>query len=166
MPYKNPDEKAIYAARKERDPDYLAKKREYHRNYRESRSNGSDPLYNARQIYYQARYRAKKIGVPFDLDWPFLEALWTGKCELSGIPFNTASAMRSAHICLYSPSLDRIDPDTGYVKGNVRWILNAINSFKIRGTDDDIMFIARAMLEHAPTTGGVAKPTDHPPGGV
>ena len=30
----------------------------------------------------------------------------------------------------YSPSLDKINPHLGYVKGNVLWVLHGVNNFK------------------------------------
>lgn len=49
----------------------------------------------------------------------------TGRCELTGLPFNmTASPLRAWN----SPSIDRIDPKLGYTIDNVRFIVWALNS--------------------------------------
>jgi len=144
--------KTAHETRKEKDPDYLAKKAAYHRAYRRKRADeGIAPLFNVRVNFYMARHRAKKKGIPFNLEWAELEAAWTGRCALTGIAFDMKPWKRDEHISLYSPSLDKIDPKLGYVRGNTRWVLNAINMFKNQGTDADIINIARELLKHSST---------------
>ena len=75
-----------------------------------------------------AKNRAKKAVMPFDLSIEYLLDLWAqqkGKCAVSGLPF---SRTRSKwHRNPYAPSLDKITPHQGYVEGNVRFVLEAIN---------------------------------------
>lgn len=47
---------------------------------------------------------------------------------------------------MFSPSIDRIVPDRGYVPGNIRFVLHAVNSMKNDGTDADMVMIARAIV--------------------
>lgn len=63
------------------------------------------------------------------------------RCALSGLPF------RNGGLNPYSPSLDRIKPELGYVPGNVRVILHGLNSLKSTGTDEDVVAICRAVVE-------------------
>jgi hypothetical protein len=73
--------------------------------------------------------RAKSKNYPFDLDADYLINLWknqNGKC------YYTNREMNIIHLAFnfWSPSLDRLDPDKGYVKGNVAWALHGVNCFK------------------------------------
>jgi hypothetical protein len=42
-----------------------------------------------------------------------------------------------------SPSLDRINNDLGYVKGNVRWISDRANSLKSDASDKELIYLGR-----------------------
>ena len=50
--------------------------------------------------------------------------------------------------CWDSISVDRIDPQKGYIKNNVRFVLNQINTFKTDGDDDRIYALAKALLDY------------------
>ena len=67
------------------------------------------------------RERAEKKGLPFDLDLPFLKALFAlTHCEFTGLEFAASGP--------FAKSIDRRDPSRGYVKSNVQmvvWIHNA-----------------------------------------
>lgn len=93
-----------------------------------------------------ARARAKKAGLPFDLDHEWAEKRWTGRCELTGIEF---SAKQPGGPGMFSPSIDRIVPERGYVKDNCRFILHAVNSFRQNGTDAQMVEIAKALIANA-----------------
>lgn len=76
-----------------------------------------------------ARQRAKKRGVPFDidLDWALGTVELQGfKCQLSSIPFYM-DCTASSKIHPFTPSFDRIEPAKGYVRSNVRIVVYAIN---------------------------------------
>lgn len=71
-----------------------------------------------------AKNRAKRKNLSFSITMKHLEKLWqeqAGACALSGIAFSTE---RNSP---YVASLDRADNKKGYVRGNVRFILTALN---------------------------------------
>jgi len=70
-----------------------------------------------RMMLQQAKRRAIKVGVPFDLDQNDVSI--PNACPLLGIPIRK----RRGHVTAHSPSLDRIVPHLGYVKGNV-WVIS------------------------------------------
>jgi len=43
--------------------------------------------------------------------------------------------------------LDRIDPKGGYIKNNVRFIINQVNIFRQNGGDEKMYEIAAALLK-------------------
>lgn len=92
-----------------------------------------------------ARLRAKKTGLPFDLDRAWVEKNWTGMCALTGMPFE----MRLSTLHPFSPSIDRKNNAEGYVKGNCRFVLFGVNSLKGTGTDIDVRDIAQALVARA-----------------
>lgn len=49
-----------------------------------------------------------------------------GRCEVSGMPFSTEKP-KGQRIRLYAPSVDRIDPKTGYLPGNCRLVCAGVN---------------------------------------
>ena len=73
-----------------------------------------------------ARIRARRRGLPFDLDQHADEIqarIDAGRCEMTGLPFNLHGGRTWD-----SPSIDRIVPAEGYVIGNIRVILHAMNA--------------------------------------
>lgn len=75
--------------------------------------------------------QAKQRGLEWNLTKEYLIGLWdnqNGKCHYSNIQMNNASVVTLAEWT--SPSLDRIDPNKGYVKDNVVWCIWGVNSFK------------------------------------
>lgn len=74
------------------------------------------------------RNRARSSRVPFDLTLDYLVELWegqAGKCAVSGLSFQRSRSKWVRNP--YNPSLDRIIPMDGYVRGNVRFVLDAVN---------------------------------------
>ena len=81
------------------------------------------------RLLYMARNRSKSKNLNFDLDLEFLLDLWNnnnGCCEISKIPFELGRSEKGK-VHPYAPSLDRIIPEKGYVKGNVRIIVYQLN---------------------------------------
>lgn len=148
---------ARYLKRKQEKPELLRQERlrSYYKN--KSARNQNQKVYNARTkadrpwwvLVTTAKARAKKIGVPFDLDHEWASVRWTGQCELSGISFVQESQSSGCGFSRFlSPSIDRIVPEIGYVKSNCRFILCRLNSFRSNGTDQQLMFIAKALVAH------------------
>jgi hypothetical protein len=68
------------------------------------------------------------------------------KCELTGINFNREE--KKMHQFNWdSLSIDKIDPNGGYVQNNVRFILNIINTFKSNGSDERMYFLAKSLID-------------------
>lgn len=92
-----------------------------------------------------AQARAAKKNVPFSLTREWARERWTGCCEITGIEFSTAKTTRGPGF--FSPSIDRIVPELGYTPENCRFVLWAVNAFKSGGTDEDMLMVARAIVE-------------------
>lgn len=93
--------------------------------------NGDIDFYIKRRIG-MLKARAKKNNIDFNIDVKYLIDLWknqNGKCFYSNISMNN-SMKQDGFQSWDGPSLDRIEPANGYVKGNVVWCIFAINSFK------------------------------------
>ena len=74
-----------------------------------------------------ARNRSKTKSLPFNLDNDYVYSLWKeqdGRCLLTGVYFELTA---NEGIVSNAPSLDRINPKLGYVKGNVRLITYHLN---------------------------------------
>lgn len=108
----------------------------------------------AAEIARRTKHVSKKETLPFDLDKKWVldklnEINW--KCELTGLPMikkrdnlqhsNTGFQWNSL-------SIDKIIPQLGYVKNNVRFVLNQINCFKQDGPDDRMYMLAEALLRN------------------
>lgn len=106
----------------------------------------------AAEIVRRTKHFSKKESIPFDLDKEWvLDRLnkidW--KCELTGLSLKRRRD-NLEHRCTGfqwdSISIDKIIPDKGYIKSNVRFILNQINLFKQDGTDDRMYMLAEALI--------------------
>lgn len=87
-----------------------------------------------RAILVAAKCRAKKRGLPFDLTEADVHV--PAKCPALGIPLAHQDG-RGHHS--NSPSLDRIIPGLGYVKGNIIVVSALANSIKWTATPDQII---------------------------
>jgi hypothetical protein len=82
-----------------------------------------------RYIIQLGKQRAKKKGIAFNLDLPFLLALWekqSGKCVYSGVPLE----YQDNHP--HTVSLDRIDSSKEYTEDNVQFVCTIVNYIKQR----------------------------------
>jgi len=63
-------------------------------------------------------------------------------CAISGLPFWFCGKQYGPTL----PSIDRIDPDCDYSARNIRITLYGINSFRGRGSDEDMYLMAKAIV--------------------
>lgn len=92
-----------------------------------------------RHLISRCRYRAKKKGLPFsittrDITYPTV-------CPVLGVPLDGRDRD-------HFPSIDRVKPELGYVKGNVNVISQRANRIKSDATKVEIFKIYRYMVEH------------------
>jgi hypothetical protein len=106
------------------------KHQEYCTKYREN--------HREKILYGQARYRAKRKGIKFDLE--VSDIVIPRLCPVLKIPLvrnNRQAGPRAS-----SPSLDRINNDLGYIKGNVQVISHKANTMKHCATDSELVLFA------------------------
>lgn len=70
-------------------------------------------------------------------------------CALSGEPLYFTT-LRSRFNRYTNASLDRIDPNKGYVSGNVQWVHKALNLMKGSFSQDDFVMWCRSVSAHLP----------------
>lgn len=107
----------------------------------------------ARRAAASAVRRAWRNGLPADAEWMGDAARHIAaqdfRCALTGIPFDADCRTPGAGGTHLAPSPDRIALEKGYVPGNVRWVLWAVN--RARGEMPEALFlrICRAVAEGA-----------------
>lgn len=89
------------------------------------------------KMWYQAGKRAKERNLPYDLE--LSDIVIPDHCPLLGIPLVRDFSDRNA-----SPSLDRVIPEKGYVKENVRVISMKANRMK----QDVSLEFAQALIKY------------------
>jgi hypothetical protein len=83
----------------------------------------------------RARRRAKNNNIPFDLDVDYLMTIPSDVCPVFGLELAWCSNTGVRHE--NAPSLDKLIPELGYVKGNVNWISWRANRIKNDGNLED-----------------------------
>jgi len=95
------------------------------------------------------RWRAKTVeaGQVFDLDYAYLQDLWDrqqGRCPYTGAQIALTRGYRQWD----SASLDRIDPNGGYVRGNVVWTTRLVNTSKGQRSAAEFFEFCKSVAEH------------------
>ena len=98
--------------------------------------------------FLAARDRANKKGIPFNLTKEYLKELWDeqeGKCAISGIEmtFDQCKGRTATNV-----SIDQINPNEGYVIGNVQLVCMAVNQFKSDFSMDEIYMFCESILKN------------------
>ena len=76
-----------------------------------------------------------------------LQKVWDSQghvCKLTGIKLDSQHS-------LYKPSLDRIDPNRGYVCGNIRIVAWIVNKCRMDLSDQEFVEMCKAIADHART---------------
>lgn len=101
--------------------------------YYENRLNNPNAL-----LLKSARDRAKEKNIPFDITVEDITIPVT--CPVLGIQLQIGEKV----VCNNSPSLDRIKPELGYVKGNIQVLSYRANTLKSNATIEEL----EKVLEH------------------
>ena len=91
----------------------------------------------------RARRRAKSADLPFDIDLDYLSSIPSDVCPILGVTLSWCSGSKYREDS--APSLDKIDPALGYVKGNVAWLSWRANRIKNDGDASEHERIAQWM---------------------
>lgn len=103
-----------------------------------ARMRKNDPV---RYLMNKARDRAKRAGLPFDITAADLAMPLV--CPLLGIWLHANPKKVTAH----SPTIDRIEPLLGYVRGNVWVISHKANTMKQDASKEELKTFAKKVLE-------------------
>lgn len=92
-----------------------------------------------RRLAQMAKNRARSKGLDYNIDGDYLISLWNetdGCCALTGRQLRLEAWGSKGQVHPDAPSVDRINPKKGYVKGNVRLITYHLNvALSEYGTD-------------------------------
>tara|TARA_R110000744_G_scaffold104199_2_gene199602 strand:+ start:1068 stop:1478 length:411 start_codon:yes stop_codon:yes gene_type:complete len=125
MPYKDKDKQREYQK-------LWARKQPIERN---------SPSLGTKRFFYTAASKLKSkcniLNIPYDLDGDYLENIYPedGKCPALLLPFERGRG----HSQSQSPTIDRIVPANGYVKGNVQWVSRLANVIMSDATPDQVL---------------------------
>ena len=111
-----------------------------------------------------AKCRARRDNLPFDITYEYLEKIATSNCPVFGTKFEWGtSKLGKGYTKENCPNLDRIMPQKGYIKGNVAFISQKANRIKDNGTMQDHYAIADWIWEriNAQQKESTSIPTKH-----
>jgi hypothetical protein len=124
--------------------------REWIREYRASNS----VRFKTADMLKDARMRARHKSVPFDIDIDYLRSMvgenaeLASRCPVFHTPLDWSCYRGDGNNSVpNSPSLDRIDPERGYVKGNVWIISHKANRIKSDATHEELKLVTKAVGE-------------------
>jgi len=92
-------------------------------------------------MLYRAKERSKKEGLPFDLC--IEDIIIPDCCPILGITLVASTKKAVAN----SPSLDKIIPGLGYIRGNIQVISQLANWMKSNATPKEMLLFAEWVME-------------------
>jgi len=94
-----------------------------------------------KSVLYGAAYRAKRQGVPFNITHQDIDDIWPKDncCPALGTPLVWAAKNFTPN----SPSLDKINPQLGYVVGNIAIVSYLANSIMQNALPSEVTKVAQ-----------------------
>lgn len=103
-----------------------------------------DPIYYwAQRQSICVKNKCKRLSIPYTLSLDYLISIFELYCPILGLKLNYLNKSIQDD----SPSLDRLIPNLGYIKGNVHVISNKANVIKSRATHEEIRKVADWVKE-------------------
>jgi len=84
----------------------------------------------------ELKSKCHKKNIPFEISFDYLLDVWNKQNDMC---YYTNIKMFHDEYKWHSPSVDRKIPGLGYIKGNIVWCCNAVNSFKGLLTHDEFL---------------------------
>ena len=123
------------------DPDY---QENYYKNNKEQALERQRRIREANpelRLYKSARYSARKRGLAFEIQ--VSDIVIPDVCPILKTPFQRFTD--------YTPSIDRIDNNIGYIKGNIQVVSKKANSMKYNANADELLLFAKwVMINYRP----------------
>ncbi len=94
------------------------------------------------QMWWSARARAACKDVPFKITKQDILNVWTDVCPIFNHRLERFTGNGTNGSGPWSPTLDRIVPELGYVPGNIQVISNRANMMKGNATPDELLQFA------------------------
>jgi hypothetical protein len=124
------------------------------KSYEKRRAEKSDPSNIGKTEYKALKARvaahAKKGRIMgFNLTPEYIQGIYDeqgGVCALSGLKFEMELG-KPRKRNPYRPSVDRINSNKGYVKGNIQFVLTIVNTMKMDYTDDVLRPVIKAWAK-------------------
>ena len=98
-------------------------------------------------VFRNAKRRAIKSKVAFDIDVEYLKSIKTELCPVFKTPLTWFVVGQGNKNSNNAPSLDRVISELGYVKGNVVFISNLANTIKSNVTEKELYAVADWLHE-------------------
>lgn len=111
-----------------------------------------------KKLLYSVKHRAKKQKLEYDLDHQFILNKYNqqeGKCIKTKIPFVLNNCLRSEGKGPWSASIDRIDPNKGYLKDNIQIVCLMYNLGKCMWTDKEVLEFCKKVVENQKLPDGI-----------
>lgn len=148
MPHTNIEEKRAYIREYIKRPEQQAKRKAYRQANKDKQ-----PTYHKRwqeknpesYLLTVARHRAKLRNIEFSLEKDDFTV--PKYCPILGIEIQFSSGKGNGGQ-FNSPSLDRIDNNKGYIKGNVQVISHLANSMKSTATKEQLLKFANWVMDN------------------
>lgn len=93
-----------------------------------------------------AKLRAEKLKVDFDLDISFVFEKLKQVCPRTGLPFVIGVGSNYSNRHPQVPSVDKINPTLGYTKDNVQIVCWWYNCAKQRYSDQEVLKLCKAVV--------------------
>lgn len=124
------------------------KQNEHHRRNREKRRANGKALeveqnyrINGKGYFFKwantIKTRAKKKNIPYDLDADFLESILPTHCPIFGVELQRGLGFAGQ----FSPTVDRLIPERGYIRDNVIIVSKRANQIKSDASVDEIKMV-------------------------
>ena len=99
-------------------------------------------------MYKGALQRARKDRIPFDIDIEYLKSIKTDRCPIFDMELSWGKIGEGhKNMAESSPSLDKIKPEYGYIKGNVCIISSLANTIKHNVGYEELYKVADWLYE-------------------
>lgn len=133
--------------------------KKYQKEYLERRTNFSKTIRGKLyDLLEAARGRAKKNNLPIDIDLNFLLDMFeqqNRKCKLTNLDFTFEIRESGKHFNPFNPSIDKINPNGGYTKDNVRLICVIVNLALNQFGEDNFKVMCEAYINNLKNKGEV-----------